>query len=395
MKKYYLEIFKLTIFALVVGLLVGVIDAFFGRVLIEISQFREEHFMYLIPFLAPVGILIAYLFQQYSPKTLAGMSLIFDVSSEKEEVIPKRLIPFAILSTWLTHLFGGSAGREGVAVQLGATGSYNLGRALKIDVSNRSLIMIGMAAGFSGLYQTPLAASIFALEVLVAGKIYYKLLLPALIASYAASYTSNFLGLEKFTFKLNSLPDLDLYMIVKILLVGLIFGLTGFGFSQVLKFSKDKLGKIFPNPLIKIGLGGLILSILLFTLWDGRYAGLGTNLINESLGGGEIYSFDFLLKFILTTLTLAVGFQGGEVTPLFAIGASLGVSLSTLFGMDASLLAALGYSAVFSSATNTLLAPILIGGEVFGFQNLPYFIIVVLASYTFNFNRSIYGKQKI
>ncbi|WEV45420.1 chloride channel protein [Streptococcaceae bacterium ESL0687] len=395
MRKYYLEILKLSLFAVLVGLLIGIIDTFFGQILTKISDFRQEHFIYLIPFLAPAGILLAYCFKKYSPKTLAGMSLIFDVSSEEEEVIPKRLIPFAIVSTWVTHLFGGSAGREGVAVQLGATGSYNLGKALGIKASNKSLIMIGMAAGFAGLFQTPLAASIFSLEVLVVGKIYYKLLLPCFVASYTASYTSDFLGLEKFTFNLKNLPDLDFYLIVKILLLGIIFGLAGFAFSYLLKTAKSKLSKTFPNPLIKIGVCGLILSILMIVLWDGRYAGLGTNLIDAAIKGGDIYSFDFIFKFILTIFTLAIGFQGGELTPLFAIGASLGVSLSAIFGLDATFLAALGYSAVFSSATNTLLSPILIGGEVFGFQNLPYFIIVVIASYTFNFNNSIYGKQKI
>ena len=177
--------------------------------------------------------------------------------------------------------------------------------------------------------------------------------------------------------------------------MGILFGLTGFLFSYLLGTAKAKMTNLFPNPLIKFAVGGVILSVLMFIFFQGRYSGLGTNLISIALDGQKIYSFDFILKLLLTILTLSVGFQGGEVTPLFAIGASLGAIMAPILGLPIAFCAALGYASVFSSATNTFLAPVLIGCEVFGFNTLPFFIISIALSYTFNFNKSIYGAQKV
>ncbi|URZ87783.1 chloride channel protein [Floricoccus penangensis] len=395
MKKYYSEMLILSLLAIIIGVFTGAIDAIFGIILLKLSDFRTEHFIYLIPFLAPVGVFIAWSYQKYAGKAAKGMGLVFDVGFGNEDVIPSKLIPFSIISTWLTHLFGGSAGREGVAVQLGATISNNLGNLLGLKNYKQTLVIVGMAAGFGGLFQTPLAAAFFAIEVMIAGKLNYKILLPALVGSFTASSVSNFLGLEKFTFSLNNIPDYDYTQIFKVAFLGILFGLIGFLFSYLLAYAKVKLTKLFPNPLIKIAVGGAILSILMFIFFQGRYSGLGTNLISIALDGQKIYSFDFILKLLLTILTLSVGFQGGEVTPLFAIGASLGAIMAPIIGLPVAFSAALGYASVFSSATNTFLAPVLIGCEVFGFNTLPFFIISIALSYTFNFNKSIYGAQKV
>lgn len=395
MKKYYSEMLILSLLAIIIGVLTGAVDAFFGIILLKLSDFRTEHFIYLIPFLAPVGVFIAWSYQKYAGKAAKGMGLVFDVGFGNEDVIPSKLIPFSIISTWLTHLFGGSAGREGVAVQLGATISNNLGNLLGLKNYKQTLVVVGMAAGFGGLFQTPLAAAFFAIEVMIAGKLNYKILLPALIGSFTASSVSNFLGLEKFTFNLNNIPAYDYTQIFKVAFLGILFGLTGFLFSYLLVTAKAKIANLFPNPLIKIAVGGVILSVLMFIFFQGRYSGLGTNLISIALDGQKIYSFDFILKLLLTILTLSVGFQGGEVTPLFAIGASLGAIMAPFLGLPVAFCAALGYASVFSSATNTFLAPVLIGCEVFGFNTLPFFIISIALSYTFNFNKSIYGAQKV
>lgn len=297
-----------------------------------------------------------------------------------------------MVATWLTHLFGGSAGREGVAVQIGATFANFLGDVFK--VKNRHIIvMIGMAAGFGGLFQTPFAATLFALEALIAGAIYYRAIVPALIASTVAAQTSHFLGLEKFSFTLTNLPVLDANLIAKLLLMGAIFGLTGFAFAWLLTFAKSRLTILLPNPYVKVAACGVILSLLFTMLGHGRYSGLGTNLITAAFGGGQIFAWDFALKLLLTVLTLAIGFQGGEVTPLFAIGAALGTTLGVALGLPVTFVAALGYAAVFASATNTFWAPILIGCEVFGYALMPYLMIVVIISYMLNFNKSIYTAQ--
>ncbi len=378
-----------------IGLAAGGIDALFGRVLLAITAFRDEHPMQLIPFLAAAGVLIAFCYQKFGGKSSRGMNLIFEVGHGDEETIPMRLIPFIISGTWLTHLFGGSAGREGVAVQIGAACSHWVGRRLPFQNSGHIFLVTGMAAGFAGLFGTPIAAVFFAMEVLTAGILEYQALLPAAVAAYTASYTSRFLGLEKFEVLLSPEMNLDLSHTVRLLALGLLFGIVGGAFAWGLKTMKEKLSGLFSRPTVRIAAVGAVLSILLLVLHKGRYAGLGTNLIQTAVSGGEIFYYDWIAKFALTILTLAAGFQGGEVTPLFSVGASLGAVLAPVFGIQVPFAAALGYAAVFGGATNTFLAPVLIGAEVFGFENLPYFFIVCAAAYLVNMDKSIYSLQKI
>jgi H+/Cl- antiporter ClcA len=388
------EVAIISLLSIFIGLIVGGVETLFGRVLLALTEFREAHFLYLIPFLAPVGMLFVYVFLNYGKTSSQGMGLIFQVGHNEEDLIPKRLTPFVIVGTWLTHLFGGSAGREGVAVQVGATVAHWIGKLIKgVDASQ--FIVIGMAAGFAGLFQTPIAASFFAMEVLVIGKLRYDALLPTMIAAFVASNTSAFLGLEKFSVALDVPITFDIWFALKLIVLGIAFGFSGWAFSGSLKWAKGFLVKYIPNAVRRIGIVGVILSILFVLFFQGRYSGLGTNLISFSFNGGTIEIYDWLLKLIFTVLTVSAGFQGGEVTPLFAIGASLGVILAPVLGIPVVLAAALGYASVFGSATNTLLAPMLIGGEVFGFNYLPYFLIVCGIAFMCNGNRSIYGNQKI
>lgn len=391
----YKDMIILAAVSILIGIIVGMLDTFFGKVLLYITDFRNRNFIYLIPFLSLSGLVIIYTYLKIGKNTLKGMTLIFETGFDKEDTIPKRLIPLAILSTWITHLFGGSAGREGVAVQLGAAVSHNISKFIKVKDANKILLITGMAAGFSGLYETPIAASFFALEVLIAGNLEYKALLPVVLASFSADFMSKFLGLEKFAVTINGNFSVDYIFIIKLLFVGLIFGITGGLFAKFLAKTKNFLSEKFENPFVRIFIIGIILSILFFALHNGRYSGLGTNLISNSFNGNKIYYYDFLLKSVLTIVTLSAGFQGGEVTPLFSIGASLGVILGSLIGIPPVLCAALGYAAVFGSATNTFLAPIFIGAEVFGFATIPYFFIVCAVAYTFNGNFSIYKAQRI
>ncbi|WP_330669016.1 chloride channel protein [Clostridioides difficile] len=378
-----------------VGAIIGLIDTIFGTVLLKVTDIRETYPMYLIQFLAVVGVVIAYCYFKFGGKSSKGMNLIFEVGHGEEEIIPLRLVPFIISGTWLTHLFGGSAGREGVAVQIGATFSHWVGKRLPIKNASSIFLVTGMAAGFAGLFETPIAAILFAMEVLVAGLLEYQSLFPAFTASFTASAVSKALGLEKFYFALSSKVVFDLSIFWKLIVLGIIFGMVGGAFAWCLKLSKRKIGNRLKNPMIRIAIIGVCLSVLFLLFYKGRYSGLGTNLIQNSFYGGEIYSFDWLLKFILTILTLSAGFQGGEVTPLFSIGASLGVLLAGFFNLPIELVAALGYASVFGSATNTFFAPVFIGAEVFGYSYLPYFFVVCAISYIFNMDKSIYSLQQI
>ena len=381
--------------AIPIGLIVGAIDAVFGRMLLAIGSFRDAHLIFLLPFLALAGLAIVFCYKTWGKNTGRGMSLVFDVGHGREEGISLRLVPLIMGGTWMTHLFGGSAGREGVAVQIGATVSHWIGRKLPFKHPGNTFLLIGMAAGFSGLFRTPLAATVFALEVLVAGRLEYRALLPALIASLVASATSGALGLEKFEVALTATVALDAMEIVRLVALGIVFGIVGGAFAWCLAHTKTLAGRLAPNPYVRIGVTGIALSIVLFALWQGRYCGLGTNLISAAFANGTtIYSWDWIVKFILTIITLAAGYQGGEVTPLFSIGASLGIAISGLVGIDPLLCAALGYAATFGGATNTLLAPIFIGCEVFGFSYLPAFFIVCAVAYLFNMDKSIYTLQE-
>ena len=381
--------------AVVVGIIVGAIDALFGRVLLFITDFRTEHYKILLPFLPIAGLLITYMYNKCSKESLKGMSLVLETTQEKREGIPKALIPLVMIGTWITHLFGGSAGREGVAVQIGATLSHNISKKLNLPNNGKVMAIVGMSAGFGGLFQTPLAALFFAIEVITVGVLEYEALLPAFVGAYVASTTSHLLGLEKFFVNINDTIPIDEKAVVKIIILGIAFGLAGKAFSYSLSKLKVFMGNKFKNPYVRIGVVSIPLAVLLFIVLGGRYCGLGTNIINNCFNDGTVYSYDFILKIAFTVITLSIGFQGGEVTPLFAIGASLGYVLGGVMGLNPVVTASLGYAAVFGSATNTLIAPMLIGLEVFGTQNMTMFVVVCIIAYVLNGNKSIYSAQEI
>ncbi len=390
----YMTQFVLGALGIPIGITVGCMDTVFGKVLLYLSALRDLHPVYFIPFLPLAGIMIAYTYFRFGGKSSRGMNLIFEIGHGEENVIPLRLIPFVMCGTWMTHLFGGSAGREGVAVQIGATVSHWAGSHVPVKNASRIFLVAGMAAGFAGLFRTPVAAVLFAMEVLVVGELRYEALFPAITAAFAASTTSKFLGLQKFTFLLQESVDLEPGTVCRLLLLGVIFGVVGGAFAWILKRTKQFAASKIPGPVLRIALAGVGLSLLLLVFWKGRYAGLGTNLIEASFYGGVVFPWDWGLKFGLTVLTLSVGYQGGEVTPLFSIGASLGCVLGGILGIPSEFAAALGYAAVFGCATNTFFAPMLIGAEVFGYSYLPYFFVVCAVSYVFNMNKSIYTSQR-
>lgn len=382
-----------SIYAIIVGIVVGVLDAIFGRGLLAVSQIRMGNpVLWILP-LPLAGLAILYLYKRYGGEASKGMSLLFEVGLEKRERIPLVLIPLIMLTTWMTHLFGGSAGREGVAVQIGGTVAHYLGRDRKYCPNSRTCLITGMTAGFGGLFQTPIAATFFAMEVLSAGTIHYQAMLPAFLSASVASFTSHTLGLEKFQVSCNEVVTMDLLFVGKLILLGLLFGAVGGGFAFLLKKLKQCVQKVTIGPYKRMFLLAVVLGLCLILVGQGRYSGLGTNLIEASFANKPIYVYDWILKLVFTVTTLAIGFQGGEVTPLFAIGASLGIVLGNLFGLPIVLVAALGYTAVFSAATRTLLGPIMIGVEVFGGTNVISFIVVCMIAYYCNGGQTIYSKQ--
>ncbi|HFU4451167.1 TPA: chloride channel protein [Streptococcus suis] len=380
------------VFSILMGLIAGLVTTFFGKILLEMGQVRSEYFDYLVPFLALAGLVVVFVYQKWGREVQAGMGLVFKAGQGEDNHISPVLVSLIICTTWLSHLFGASVGREGVAVQLGASLSHWLQKHGFSDLSKDMVTKMGMAAGFAGLFQTPLAASFFAIEVLIVGQYAWRSLIYCLIAAFTASTTSYLLGLEKFTHTIST-PHFQLTDGFKLLLIAICFGIVGNFFAWFLELAKRYSARWLPNPYLKITIMGLGLTVLLYFFHHGRYSGLGANLIETSLVGDHVFAYDWLLKLLLTCLCLAAGFQGGEVTPLFAIGASSGALLAGLLGLPVELVAALGYCAVFGSATNTLLTPILIGYEVFGWNIIPYAIPVLALAYLVNRKQTIYSMQ--
>lgn len=383
----------LCIASLPLGAAIGAICALFGTVLSKVIDFRVISHLTLLPFLGLAGALIAFCYHRFGRGSAKGMSLLFEVHQDARTDIPLRLVPMIMGSTWLTHLFGGSAGREGAAVQMGgAIGSF-VGNKLKIPDGNKLLMISGMAAGFGGLFRTPIAAVFFSIEVFRCGAIEYSALLPSLISAYTASFVSGLLGVEEFTQPLSCKMALTLSVVVKLIGLGGLFGLLGMLFSILLQKTRAALSERMKNPVIRILVTGTVIGLLSMACFGGRYSNLGTNLIAGSFSG-DILPWDFVLKMLFTVLTLAAGYTGGEFTPLFSIGTSAGFVLAAVFGLPVELCAALGYTAVFASATNTLLAPVFIGAEIFGTEYIPMFAIVCAIAFICNGNRSIYPLQK-
>lgn len=398
LQKYMLKSWKtqclLAIVGVGVGVATGIVIAIFGNILLWISAFRDTHIKIFLPFLAVFGLGLVATYRKWGGRSNEGMGLVLSVGQRKEQDIPLRLIPFSIVSTWLTHLFGGSAGREGVAVQIGATVSHHIGKRFDIEDNRHIFLLTGMAAGFAALFQTPIAAIFFAMEILVVGKWAMHGIVPMITAALTACFTGHMLGIKKFHATLTGDISFTPHMILCLVLLGLLFGVAGKLFVFALRYIKKYTTKYMPNPYWRIFLGGMMISILIWVLHDGRYTGLGTNLIAAAFANETIYPYDWICKLVLTAFTLSIGFQGGEVTPSFAIGAALGVVLAKVFGLPVLPVAALGFVTVFGSATNTLFAPILVGCELFGFVYLPYFMIVCLAMHLLCCMPSIYSQQQ-
>lgn len=392
--KQALRLLALCAVAAAVGVAAGALAAVFGRGLLVIGAVRDAHPGRWLPFLPLAGAVIAWCYRRWGSRAGRGMGLVIDAAFDEGETIPRRLIPMIFLSTWATHLFGGSAGREGVAVQMGAALGRGAGRLLPMQNAKKLLLKAGMAAGFGGLFRTPFAAALFAVEVTAVGRLDLEALLPVLVASLAASWTSGALGLEKFTVELTGLPVLDGPMALRLACLGLCFGLVGALFAIGLGRAKAFLGQRVHNPVARAALVGAVVAAASLACHWGRYSGLGTNLIAAAFAGGTVYWYDWLAKLVFTVVTLAGGFQGGEVTPLFSIGASLGVWLAPLAGVPVPVAAAAGYCAVFGAASRTLLAPALIAGEVFGWEFLPFGLLCCAAARVCSGSATIYPAQR-
>lgn len=376
------------------GVLMGGLSAFFLNSLTVVTDLREAHtwLLYLLPV---SGALFAFLYQRYGGNASRGNNLVIDQGNGGEEKIPLRLIPLTLFGTITTHLFGGSVGREGTAVQMGGALAENLARGLKLSPIKREVLVIsGISAGFSSVFGTPLAGTLFGLEVLAIGKMRTEAIFPSFFAALFANFVTERIGVTHILYKMGEIPGWSPALFGKLMVAGIAFGIIGWVFSRSIVFLKKWYLKWFKHPITRNFIGGGIVVVVAMILQTQRYLGLSLPLLQDAFDG-KAHAYDFIGKLGFTVLSLGAGYQGGEVTPLFEIGATLGATLAPILHVSIPFLAALGFIGVFSGATNTPIACFVMGIELFGGEAASFFFMICLISFMCSGNNGIYSAQKV
>ena len=374
------------------GIFSGSASAFFLVALEWGTQFRE-HNNWIIWLLPIGGLYIGWLYHQYGKTVVKGNNLLLEEYENPQKTIPFKMAPMVLASTLITHLFGGSAGREGTAVQMGGAIADQFTRILKLDDSDRkTLIILGISAGFASVFGTPLAGAIFALEILYFSKISLKSSILSFLVAYAAYFTVEFWQVEHTHYQIPEIPEMSLHLIPWIIVASIAFGLAAMLFSRTTHFWARLFAKTIEYPPLRPFVGGLVLVIAIYLMGTTQYIGLGIPSIVDSFSNAS-QSYDFLLKILFTGFTLGAGFKGGEVTPLFFVGATLGSALSLVIPLPIALLAGMGFVAVFSGATHTPIACTVMGMELFGLESGLFIGIACLVAYFSSGSIGIYHSQ--
>ena len=385
-------IFKWILICLIVGILAGASSSLFLYTLNWATEFRESH-LWMIFLLPVAGLIIGLLYHYYGKKVVKGNNLILEEYENPQQTIPLKMAPLVYIGTLLTHLFGGSAGREGTAVQMSTAIADQFTGVCKLTAQERKIILIiGISGGFASVFGTPLTGAIFAIEVLYFSRVSFKSVVPSFLTAYIAYYTVEFFQIPHTHYPKPALPDMQLSVVLWIILVGILCGLAARIFSKSVHLFAEKTKNWITYPPLRPFFGGLIFAGIIYFSGATKYLGLGIPTIVESFSviqGGEV----FILKLLATTFILGTGFKGGEVTPLFFVGATLGSALSLFVPLPISLLAAMGFVAVFSGATHTPIACTIMGIELFGIECGVYVGIACFVAYFFSGYLGIYQSQ--
>ncbi len=388
---------KWSVFGILCGLVVGTVASLFAILIQKATGFRLTHpqIIFLLPL---AGLLIVYLYHKGGSKAAGGTNLVLNNIRENKDV-PKRLAPLIFSSTVITHLFGGSAGREGAALQLGSSMGSALGRLLHFnDEEMRRVVICGMSAAFSALFGTPLAACILPMEISTVGIIYYSALVPCAFSSLTAHYVAVAFGLTEGRMTSSLIfPAVGPKTILLSVLFAMLCSVIAVLFCTAMHKTEHLFSKYIQNEYVRIVISGCLIIILTLLVGEQTYNGTGSAVLAKALtpeGAGLIWCA-CLLKILFTAITLSGGFKGGEIVPTLFIGATLGNTFAYATGGTPNMYAALGMGAVFCGVTNCPISSLIISFELFGFEGTAYFLIVIAITYLLSGNYGIYHGQTI
>ena len=385
-------LFKWLAYACICGGIIGAIGALFHHLLTEATTCRQNN-PWLLFFLPIAGVVIVFLYRLSGDTAAKGTNLVISAIHSKEKV-PVRMAPLIIISTFLTHMFGGSAGREGAALQVGGSIGNFFADIFKADEKDtRILIMCGMSSCFSALFGTPIAAAVFSMEVISVGIMHYSALVPCVIAALIANGISGFMGIEGTHYDIGDVPALSLINGGKMLIIAIAFACASMLLCLALHKTSHIYQKFFKNQYVRIIVAGLLVIALRYIFGTTDYLGAGTEIIAGSFISSCAW-YVFILKILFTAITLGGGFKGGEIVPTLFVGATLGSFLAPIFGLPLGLCAACGMVSVFCGVTNCPLTSIIIAVEMFGSNSLVFCALCIAISYLLSGYFSLYSTQK-
>lgn len=384
---------KWILFSVLIGLTVGGVGAGFHEAIEMVTAYRTAH-DWLIWLMPVGGMLIVMLYTACGMSHDPGTNYVL-LSVRENRPMQLRTAPLIIVSTVLTHLVGGSSGREGAALQLGSAIADRVGRGMRLDEKDERIItMCGMAAGFSALFGTPLAAAVFAMEVCSVGVMYYAAIFPGMLSAVIAALTAKALGGHPTAFFLAEVPELSFQTLPVVVALGAGCAVMAILFCCILGSAHRLLDHFFPNPMLRVAVGGAVVAALSLLMGTRDYNGAGMDVIARAMEG-QAFWFACVLKMIFTALTLGSGFKGGEIVPAFFTGATFGCVAGGLLGLSPGFGAALGMVAVFCGVTNCPMTSVLLAYELFGGKGLPLFALCCAVSYMLSGYRGLYAEQKI
>ena len=394
MRNYIFTFLKWAVVAGITGCTGGFIGGLFHESVKYVTELHNANpfLLYFLPF---AGLLIVLMYRGLKFDSDPGTNIVINSVRSHNEV-PILIAPLIFAATVITQLFGGSAGREGAALQLGGSIGRQMGGIFKLDEKDMHIaIMCGMSSVFSALFGTPLTAVIFAIEVISVGVFYYSALVPCLIASLSGFAVSSLMGAAPLYFAVEHFPNIEILTLLRVLLLGVLCAVVSIIFCITLKNTAKLFKKLFKNSYIRIFVGGLIVVILTLIINTHRFNGTGMEYIERVFNGGQVYWFDFIMKIIFTAVTISAGFKGGEIVPTMFIGTAFGYFAGSLLGLDPQFGAAIGLVATFCGVVNCPVASIILSVEIFGAHGLIFFAVAVSVSYMLSGYYGLYSSQKI